>query len=246
MGQLEGEVAIVSGAAGALGRAVAEALAAEGATLVLADRDPAVGQQAQTLGARHVAVAADVATAPGAVSVAEAARRFATPVTVLVLAASTYAASPVSAPWDTAVADFDRLVDDNLKSALVLGRACIPLMLGQQKGNIVLMNSHDVLPAVAGPTNGPEYDLFNAAAWGRNGLTDSWSRGLAGHGIRVNAVCPAPPGDGLSPADVAKVVMELLAEGPGGRNGQNIGLWPGRPALLGPVKAPHRAIFYND
>ena len=102
------------------------------------------------------------------------------------------------------------------------------------------------------PLGGPHYDVYDSSKWALKGLTLTWAAALAEHGVRVNsfgmgatdtplirahlAAKGAPPTPGmLAPGDVAAVLVELLAEGPGGRSGDSVQLWPGHPCELPPV-----------
>jgi 3-oxoacyl-[acyl-carrier protein] reductase len=99
-------------------------------------------------------------------------------------------------------------------------------------------------------------DLYDASKWALNGLTQNWARSLRPHGVRVNALClgstdshmlrswagfdggAEPPPELLAKwmsADaVADLVLELIDEGPGGRSGDNVGVWVGHPLRLPP------------
>jgi len=101
-------------------------------------------------------------------------------------------------------------------------------------------------------------DLYDAAKWGLNGLLYAWAKALAPHGIRVNQFCmgatdtfmirgfynSAPPPDEVATwmraEDNARVLIELLQEGCGGRNAQNINFCVGRPVAL---EAPLQQIY---
>ncbi len=90
-------------------------------------------------------------------------------------------------------------------------------------------------------------DLYDASKWGLIGLTQAWSAALCRQRIRVNTLCvgatdtpmlrsflpgepdPALVDSWLRPAEVAGVVLDLLCEGPTGRSGRTIGVWPGHP-----------------
>jgi NAD(P)-dependent dehydrogenase (short-subunit alcohol dehydrogenase family) len=103
------------------------------------------------------------------------------------------------------------------------------------------------------PTGGGDgMDLYDAAKWGMNGLLYAWARALAPAGIRVNQFCmgatdtnmlrafygygPEAESDPawMRPEDNARVLIELLEEGPTGRNAQNINFCVGRPVRLEP------------
>lgn len=106
------------------------------------------------------------------------------------------------------------------------------------------------------PTGWVYLDLYDASKWALHGLTQSWAKMLRPHGVRVNNLCIGStdsammrgffgygdsPGTGpgpelldwwMDPDEVARVVVELISEGPGGRSGDNVGLWLGHPTVL--------------
>ena len=99
------------------------------------------------------------------------------------------------------------------------------------------------------PLGGAAFDVYDASKWGINGLTNVWARVLAPLGIRVNSfgmgatdtpmyrgfIGDRPPGPGMmTPEAVAGVLVDLLAEGPGGRNGDSVEVWVGHPCALPP------------
>jgi NAD(P)-dependent dehydrogenase (short-subunit alcohol dehydrogenase family) len=100
------------------------------------------------------------------------------------------------------------------------------------------------------PGGGPAFDVYDASKWALNGLTQAWAKALRPHGIRVNSFGmgatdtlmyrgflggrPAAPGV-MDPADVAAVLLDLLAEGPDGRTGDSVQLWVGHPCVLPPL-----------
>ncbi len=114
------------------------------------------------------------------------------------------------------------------------------------------------------PTGGGDaMDLYDAAKWGLNGLLYGWAKALAPHNIRVNQFCmgatdsymlrsfhnfdPSPEEEALwmKAEDNAQALIELLEEGPEGRNAQNINFCVGRPvALEDPL--PQRYIMEED
>ncbi len=111
------------------------------------------------------------------------------------------------------------------------------------------------------PTGGGDnMDLYDASKWGLNGFLFAWAKALAPHGIRVNALCmgatdshmlrgfhnfdPSPEEEAswMRAEDNARVLLELLEEGPGGRNAQNLNFCVGRPVALEP---PNPHIYLN-
>ena len=103
-------------------------------------------------------------------------------------------------------------------------------------------------------------DLYNASKWALNGLTLDWATTLRKRGVRVNALCmgatdtpmlrkfagPAAEevaATAMRPEEICELLLELLAEGPEGRSGQNIGLWVDRERSLDDgVEVGHRQV----
>jgi NAD(P)-dependent dehydrogenase (short-subunit alcohol dehydrogenase family) len=101
------------------------------------------------------------------------------------------------------------------------------------------------------PGGGPRLDTYDASKYGLDGLTLAWARALRGSGIRVNSFGMGatdtpmyrnflggnPPVSGLlDPDRVAQVLVDLIAEGPDGRTGDDVQIWAGHPSVL---PAPH-------
>jgi len=103
------------------------------------------------------------------------------------------------------------------------------------------------------PTGGGEtMDLYDASKWGLNGFLYGWAKALAPHNIRVNAFCMgatdsymlrsfhdfAPSTEEVDSwmraEDNAQAMIDMLKEGPGGRNAQNVNFCVGRPVKLEP------------
>lgn len=106
---------------------------------------------------------------------------------------------------------------------------------------------HDVRRPALG---GKNFDVYDASKWGIKGITSTWARALAPHRIRVNSFGmgatvtpmflgmlgdrPLPPGT-MQSDDVAAVLVDLLAEGPDGRTGDDVQVWAGHGTALPPV-----------
>jgi NAD(P)-dependent dehydrogenase (short-subunit alcohol dehydrogenase family) len=101
------------------------------------------------------------------------------------------------------------------------------------------------------PLGNPTFDIYDSSKWALNGLTNVWSRALAEHRVRVNSFgmgatdTPmirahlerkgvAPPANLMKAERVAEILVELIAEGPDGRTGDSVQLWPDHPCVLPP------------
>lgn len=222
---LEGDRALVTGAAGGIGRGLAAALAAEGARVLLADADPAVEAAAASIraaGGEASALVCDLATLEGARALAEQAIAALGEVTVFV-----HSASPRREEAQTALAvsaqQWRAMLAVNLDAGFVLGQALGRHMRERQlRGRMLYVTS---LHADS-PRNLPHY---SAAKAGQTMLVKELARALGPHGIRVNAIVPgAIPGGGFqaggelvqrialrrfgTPADVAAMALAVLAE----------------------------------
>ena len=271
-GALQGRRALVTAAADGLGRAYAIALAEAGADVAGCDRDPTISALADELrphGGRHLLRTVDVTDT-------EAVRRFVDDAAaafdgldiVINNAGIVGTSDPVRDPLDRALDVFDAVIAVNLRAAFVVGRAAMPHLV-RRGGDLVNITTDHVhtcgYPEVVdhtdasacpwadsqrAPTGGPMLDVYDASKWGVHGLTQSWARALAPHGVRVNSfgmgATDTPmyrgfmggrplPAAVMAPAAVARVMVELIAEGPEGRNGDSVQLWMGHPTVLPPV-----------
>ncbi|HSJ27226.1 MAG TPA: SDR family NAD(P)-dependent oxidoreductase [Acidimicrobiia bacterium] len=181
MTELEGKVALVTGAAGGMGRAIALALAERGATLALNDRDASLMTSFRA-GADTVFVAADVTDrAQVAAMMQTVADRFGT-VDILVNNAGVLRPTKIV---DIDEDEWDFVVDVNLKGTFLCSQAVIPEMRAKGWGRIVNLSS------TAGKnvsTMGGAH--YTAAKAGILGLTRHIASEVARDGITVNAVCP--------------------------------------------------------
>ena len=231
MDSLEGKVALVTGASGTLGAAMAEVLAARGAKLVVHYR--ANRESAEAVAARITAAGGEAHVVGGDVSDAESAARL---------------VAEAHGRWDSldilvnnagitrdtllarmSEADWDEVIDTNLKSAYLCCRAVLRPMLRARSGRIINISSVAGLTGNAGQTN------YAAAKAGVIGFTKSLAREVASRGVTVNAVAPGfidspmtqkvpekaraavlqmvPLGRFGRPDEVAQVVAFLASEG---------------------------------
>lgn len=208
--QLGGTTALLTGASGGIGRAIARVLHGRGARVLLSGRRAdALEQLRAELGGRAEVLEADLAE-PGAAA-ALAAR--AGPVDVLVA----NAALPASGPLESFTPDqIDRALDVNLRAPVQLTRALLPGMIERGHGHVVFVASLAGKVASVGST------VYSATKFGVRGFAAGLREDLHGSGVGVTVVFPSfirdagmyadtqvrlPPWVGTrTPADVAQAV----------------------------------------
>ncbi len=180
--ELEGKVAVITGAAQGIGRACAERLAAEGAQVVLADIDADEGQAAaEAIGSSAVFSQTDMRDLSSVMAMAALAESRFGGVDILV----NNAAVALNGVVDEIDEDrWSAVIDLNLSGVWRGMRACVPLMRQRGGGSVINMSSVQGLRAFAG------WPAYAAAKGGINGLTVQTALDLAPAGIRVNAVAP--------------------------------------------------------
>lgn len=170
--------ALVTGAAGGIGRAAVQALVGEGAHVAAVDRDPRVREVAAT------ASVADLTDAGAAASAVDECARALGGLDVLVLAAGV--SGPVGTPLEqTSLADWERVFAVNVTGAFLALRAALPWLRASDAASVVVVASDSALVATPGMV---PYGASKAALLQ---LARAASVELAPHGIRVNAVCPS-------------------------------------------------------
>ena len=182
--RLAGRVAVVTGAAGGIGAAVARAMAAEGASVVVADVQPgeAVVEALRTTGADAVFVRCDVSDAEQvAAMVASAVERFGA-VDVLVNNAGISGGTSLLHELDVAV--WTRTLAVNLTGPFLCSRAAMPYLLASGRGRIVNIAS------TYGLIGAPLAAAYCASKGGLVNLTRQLAVDYSGQGVRVNAICP--------------------------------------------------------
>ncbi|NUA31966.1 SDR family NAD(P)-dependent oxidoreductase [Cupriavidus basilensis] len=202
---LENKVVIVTGAASprGIGRATASALAAQGAKVVVLDLRQADAEHAALeLGEGHLGLACDVTDREACQLAARATLEKYGRIDGLVNNAGI--TQPVRT-LDIQPANFDAVVDVNLRGTLYMSQAVLPQMKEQKRGSIVCMSSVSAQRG-GGIFGGPHY---SAAKAGVLGLARAMAREFGGDNIRVNSITP-----GLIQTDITgdKLTVEMRAD----------------------------------
>ena len=175
---LDGKLAVVTGGAQGIGRAVAERFIASGARVVLWDRDQAlVEQTAQAIGATGTAI--DVTDAAAVAAAVEAQGQ------IDIFINNAGIAGPSVKTWDYPIDTWRQVIELDLNAVYYCCRAVVPGMIARGYGRIVNVSS------IAGKEGNPNASAYSAAKSGVIALTKSLGKELAGHDIAVNCVTPA-------------------------------------------------------
>lgn len=211
MTQLQGKIALVTGAAGGFGEGIARLFVAQGARVMIADLDGVKATQvAVSLGPSARAVACDVSkSADVRAAVQACVDAFGIPDIVVNNAGTTHRSQPM---LDVDEATFDRVFNVNVKSIFHMSHAIVPLMRQRRQGSIINVGS------TAGIRPRPGLTWYNASKGAVNLLSKSMAAELGPDNIRVNAICPVMGATGLieqflgtadTPESRAKVVAGI-------------------------------------
>ena len=187
--RLEDRVAIVTGAAKGMGGTISAALAAEGAHLVLAAREPgplaalAEDLKRRERSRRYLAVPTDVTDERAVAALARRAREEFGRIDILVNAAGVI--GPIETPLhQIAPEEWDRVLDVNLKGVFLCCRAVVPTMIEQRDGKIIN------IAGTSGLRGYRNRAAYSSSKWAVRGLTRTLALEVGPHGVRVNAICP--------------------------------------------------------
>jgi 2-dehydro-3-deoxy-L-rhamnonate dehydrogenase (NAD+) len=181
---LANRIAVVTGGAQGIGKAVTERFLASGAKVAIWDHDMALAEKtAKALGEAVYAVSCDVADGKSVAAARDATVKKFGRVDILVNNAGI--AGPTAKLWDVKPADWTRTFAINVDGPFNCCQAIIPGMIKQNYGRIVTIAS------IAGKEGNPNASAYSASKAAVIGMTKSLGKELAGYDISVNAITPA-------------------------------------------------------
>jgi 3-oxoacyl-[acyl-carrier protein] reductase len=183
---IEGRSVIVTGASKGIGKGIARVFSSKGARVLIASRDlsqaEAAAAEIRTVGVSVSAIAADVSQVEDNVRMAQTAIERHGGIDILCCNAGIY---PTATLFDMSAADWDQVMDINLKGTFLSVHACLPALKARGKGRIVVTSS------ITGPITGNAgWSHYAASKAGQLGFIRTAAIELAPNHITVNAVLP--------------------------------------------------------
>jgi 3-oxoacyl-[acyl-carrier protein] reductase len=218
---LSGAVALVTGGNRGIGRAIALRLAKLGAGVAICGRNPqalaATEAELKNSGSPIFSQRADVSRSDEVTALVDRTQATLGPISILVNNAGVGLFGPTHEKTE---AEWDRVLNTNLKSIFLVSRAVLPTMIQRGSGDVINISSLAGRNAFAGG------GIYCASKWGLQGLSACMAEDLREHAIRVSVICPGSvatefsirgakdPAKLLSPEDVAHAVEMIVTQGP--------------------------------
>lgn len=204
---LAGKTAVVTGAAGGIGLAIARRYARDGARVVMTDLQARTGEREaeaiRAAGGWARFIACDAADEAAVEALVETVEAEVGPIAVAVCSAGV---SRGGRPfYDTPLEDFTRVLAVNLVGPFILGKAVARRMIaGGIKGSIIHISS---VGAVLGVETSPAYCTSKG---GLGMLTKVMALAMAPHGVRVNAIGPGPTWSPMTEAALDQPAVDMM------------------------------------
>lgn len=227
--KLAGKVVLITGASAGIGRASALALAQEGANLVLTarrqERLAELATAVQHLGGKAISVVGDATSEETAQHcITMATETFGT----LDILINNVGVGNYKNLIDTSAAEYDEMMDTNVRSTFLFTRYAVPVMIRQHSGTILMISSMAGIYGFAGEA------VYCATKFAQVGFAQALDKELRPHGIKVGVICPGGVktefalGKGrteqsvaesgmLDPEDVASAVVLACTQSPKSR-----------------------------
>ncbi|HLX94804.1 MAG TPA: SDR family oxidoreductase [Verrucomicrobiae bacterium] len=227
--QLQGKVALITGASAGIGQACARALAGEGAHLALTarrrERLDQLKQEVEATGARTVTVTGDAREEATAVETVKAAIDAFGRIDILI---NNTGVGNYKNLVNTSAAEYDEMMDTNVRSTFLFTRHTVPVMLKQKSGTILMISSMAGVYGFGGEA------VYCMTKFAQVGFAQALDRELRESGIKVGAICPGgvktefalgkgrteqsvKASDMLDAGDVAGVVLMACKQSPKSR-----------------------------
>jgi 3-oxoacyl-[acyl-carrier protein] reductase len=183
---IAGQSVIVTGGSKGIGKGIARVFASKGAHVLISSRNLAEAEAAaaeiRAAGGSVTAIAADVSKPEDNARLAQTAIKRHGGIDILCCNAGIYPASKI---FDLSEAEWDQVMDVNLKGTFLSVQACLPTLKARGKGRVVVTSS------ITGPITGNSgWSHYSASKAGQLGLLRTAAIELAPHNITINAVLP--------------------------------------------------------
>jgi 3-oxoacyl-[acyl-carrier protein] reductase len=227
--KLQGKVAIITGASAGIGQACARALAGEGARLILTarrrERLDKLKLEIKADGDRAVVVVGDAREETTAIQTVKAAMDAFGRIDILI---NNTGVGNYKKLVDTSAAEYDEMMNTNVRSTFLFTRQVVPVMVAQKSGTILMISSMAGVYGFGGEA------VYCMTKFAQVGFAQALDRELRERGIKVGAICPGGVktefalGKGrteqsvkesamLDPEDVAGVVLMACMQSPKSR-----------------------------
>jgi 2-hydroxycyclohexanecarboxyl-CoA dehydrogenase len=218
--ELTGHAAVVAGGARGIGRAIAEAFAAEGAAVALIDLDASVGAAAEQIGERHrvptLAHQADVTDCAAVRRIADQVQAVLGRTDHVVFAVGVGSGKYGFPFWNLEPSDWPRVLQVNVMGAVNVAHAFAPTLVKARTGTLLFLAS---VAGQVGSQTDPPYSASKAALIN---FAQCAARDLAPYGVRVNTLCP-----GMVKTALNRAVWEAWQKQQPEGQGQSYEEWAG-------------------